>query len=436
MTPVHLHRPTVRRGVVVDGEPFALVVESTLDWYVATTAIHRQEFQWHLGGARFVEDGDFSEVAHLAQAMSEKCLAAMIPGDGQKSIIRCPGGVPTSTADRAAILAAHIRDVIRVAPGSVFGPDMNNPEAVVDLVGEAPDLRQHVTGMSEAHGGFGIDRNGYTAGGLADAIGFVVKARPTLRSATIQGFGAVGAHTARRLASLGLVVRAISTERGAIVADAAAGLDIDRLFNAWQCGGDEAVARCASDLGPTVHTDPDSELLFEVPTDVFVPAARTLVLAMPDELTAARKENPAAHDVVHFRESTGAQLIAEAANYPLTVRAERYLEEAGAVVLPDYIVNCGGLIGAYFEWAYREDLLRHPDCRPDVEATARRFTAAVIGCNVREVLNSSVNAREAGGAITCRNRDRLRDLLHRCPEPRGPGQVQWMLESVVGLGEA
>ena len=28
----------------------------------------------------------------------------------------------------------------------------------------------------------------------------------------------------------------------------------------------------------------------------------------------------------------------------------------GVLVLPDYIVNCGGLIGCYIEWAYRDEL--------------------------------------------------------------------------------
>ena len=45
-----------------------------------------------------------------------------------------------------------------------------------------------------------------------------------------------------------------------------------------------------------------------------------------------------------------ASLILEAANHPVTPVADRILTEQGVTVLPDILVNAGGVIVSYFEW--------------------------------------------------------------------------------------
>ena len=76
----------------------------------------------------------------------------------------------------------------------------------------------------------------------------------------------------------------------------------------------------------------DDEDFWSVPTDLLVPAA------LENQVTAERAGR------------IQARVVVEAANGPTTLEAEKILAQRGIDVLPDILVNAGGVIVSYFEW--------------------------------------------------------------------------------------
>jgi len=401
--------PIVGRDVMIDGEPFALVVTTHHEGVIATTAIHRHDFERRIGGARFVETArGLSEVGHLSSTMTEKCMAAMIPADGQKTVIVTGPGNALSEERRAAILVEHVRVVRDLDPGTIVGPDMNNPESVQDRAARSEGMLDHFTGLSEANRGLSIDKYGYTAHGLVAAIRACIDDKSLANQrVSIQGFGAVGGHVGRLLAELGARIVAVSNKD--VLFTNPEGLDIPSLWAHRLAHGDEGLKSYSSNAnGFRASSSPDD--IFLVPADIFVPAGRTDVLATTGELEHDRQsENPDVRDVADFHAATGVSLVVEGANYPLSLEAERWLESKGVRILPDFIVNCGGLIGCWVEWEarHRDGLRPVVDLKVVGQSALERIRKTVAE-NVRELLASNVSARGAAERIVARNRVRLR----------------------------
>jgi glutamate dehydrogenase (NADP+) len=344
---------TVSQDITVNGIVFGMRAKTVHKGEVVVDTLFHSPLADtpSIGGTRFVESGVVEELAHLSYAMTLKCAICGIPATGQKTLVTAPPETTSSTHEKARILAEHIEAVRRFRPCGIWGPDMNCPEAVMDGVALA-GFGRNVCGLSERHGGLSIDDNGFTAVGIDESIAWL-GARHGIKPATasVQGFGAVGAGVARMLWDRGIATVAISNALGCAVNNK--GLDIGALLEARRFGGDEHVLHVASRLPGSQVYLLNPNRLFECATDLLVPAARTTAIVAGGELENAVRENPQALSVQEVIRWTGCCVIAEGANHPISDRATTYAEDMGVIVLPDFVINGGGLIGCWLDWEAR-----------------------------------------------------------------------------------
>ena len=272
-----------------------------------------------IGGIRMAPDVSAEEAFRLARAMTMKNSAANLPHGGGKSVIF--GDPKIDIAKKEMLIRAFaraIRDLAEYIPGPDMGTDEQCMAWIYDEIGRAVGLPPEI-------GGIPLDEIGATGWGLKASI---EAAMPyctfELQGArvAVQGFGAVGKHSAHFLGEKGAILVAASDSRGTV--SNPKGIDVERLI-------------AFKDSGRSVLDYPDVEksnvdAIFDVPCEIWIPAAR------PDVVHRAN---------VHRLK---AKLIAQGANIPFTMDAERILHEKGVVVLPDFIANAGGVICASVEY--------------------------------------------------------------------------------------
>jgi glutamate dehydrogenase (NAD(P)+) len=147
--------------------------------------------------------------------------------------------------------------------------------------------------------------------------------KPQSTRVAIQGFGNVGSHVAKFLHEAECKIVAVSDVSGGYYRDQ--GLDVkETLRYALEHKGALQGFR-----GGDLITN---EQLLELDVDLLIPAA------LGGVITAANAE------------SIQAPIIVEAANAPVHPDADQMFEKAGKMVLPDILVNAGGVTASYFEW--------------------------------------------------------------------------------------
>ncbi|HEY8490023.1 MAG TPA: Glu/Leu/Phe/Val dehydrogenase dimerization domain-containing protein [Dehalococcoidia bacterium] len=307
------------------------------------------------GGLRYHPSVDSEEVAALASLMTWKTAVVDLPFGGAKGGVACdPASL--SDAERERLTRKFVERI-----HLVIGPRTDIPAP--DLGTDAQTMAWVMNEYGKYYGfspgcvtGKPVELFGSPGRDEATGYGAVVVVGEYLRSQgrdvagttfAVQGFGQVGSHLARRVHELGGTVVAVSDVHGGIWNPE--GLDVPALL---------AHAR---DHGGTVqgfpHGEPISnEALLRLQVDVLVPAAVGGVLT---------EENAA---------EVRAGIVLEAANSPTTAAADAILQRRGVTMLPDLLVNAGGVTVSYFEWAQSEQGQRWglEEVRSQLEATMRR----------------------------------------------------------------
>ncbi|MBH0190472.1 MAG: Glu/Leu/Phe/Val dehydrogenase [Nitrospira sp.] len=290
------------------------------------------------GGIRYHPEVNLGEVAALAMWMTWKCALAGLPYGGAKGGVR----VAPKKLSRAELQRLTRRYAAEIFP--LIGPDKDVP---------APDVGTDAQVMSWIMDTYS-QQVGYAVPGVvtgkplslggslgreeATGRGVVYVTLEALRhlnlpieqaTVAIQGFGNVGSHTALIMQQQGARVVAVSDVSGGIYN--ANGLDVPELIRRYR-GRDQTLRD--TKLGDAITND---ELL-QLDCTVLVPAALSEQIT---DKNAARLR---------------CRILAEGANGPTTLDADRILEEKGVFIIPDILANSGGVIVSYFEWV--QDLQR------------------------------------------------------------------------------
>lgn len=324
------------------------------------------------GGIRFSELVDQDEIIALAALMTYKCAIVNVPYGGAKGGISFdPRNYSRDQVEK--ITRRFTAELIKknfIGPGvDVPAPDVGtgeremawiadtydafNPGGIDNLgcVTGKPVTQGGVRGRKEATGKgvtFGIRR---ALESPRDFKGLQLSKGVEGKSVAVQGFGNVGYHAAKFLAESGARVVAVGEWDGGVYSKK--GLDIEALYRHRLEHKTILGFAGAKDFKDPRH-------VLEVECDILVPAA------LENQIT--RENAPRVR----------AKLIAEAANGPTTMEAERILLERGIHLIPDVYLNAGGVVVSYFEWGKNLSHMRYGLLQKRLEEakTVQLLTAA------------------------------------------------------------
>jgi len=285
------------------------------------------------GGIRFSPSVTPLEVFRLARVMTWKVALAGLPFGGAKAGIR---GDPTKT-DRAAWIRAFARAIKPYVPNQYVGAtDMGTTELEMAVFAHEVGDMKACTGKPSEIGGIPHEL-GTTGYGVAHATNLALELLNKLQKfdldpkearVCVQGFGNVGSFTAKFLDEMGFKVVGIS-DISCSMADPK-GLDLPKILNEMKQSNREPVLSSIPSYQKVGRDE-----VFKVPCDIFVPAATSDVI---NERTVLQLL------------ASKVRMVVEAANIPTTREADAALHSGGVWVLPDLLVNAGGVIGSYVEY--------------------------------------------------------------------------------------
>lgn len=319
--------------------------DGSIDIFEAYRAHHSIHALPLKGGIRFSPGMKLEDVEAVAALMTLKMAVVDIPYGGAH------GGVsvdPTklSQSELEQLTRQYAKELTKagfMGPSvDVAGPDIgtdsttmawvmdeysklapNDTEALAVVTGK-PEAAGGIAGRVEATGlGFYYALQEFLSDiELTETLGL----SPTLdgKSYIIQGFGNVGYYVSKFVTenAKGKIVGILEKDGGTYNSE---GLNIPALKKHF----DRHKTLKGYDGGETFSYSDD---ILSKECDILVPAATERTI---------NSQN------AHLLKC---KLIAEAANMPITLRAEEYLINNGVAILPDVLMNTGGVICSYFEY--------------------------------------------------------------------------------------
>lgn len=285
------------------------------------------------GGIRFHPEEKLDTVKALSAWMTWKCSLANIPFGGAK------GGVICDPKSMNAVELENVsRGFIR-AVSSFVGPYIDVPAPDVytnsQVMAWMLDEYEKIYRKNEPSfiTGKPVDLGGSEGRFDSTALGGMYVLREAAKllkldlkkcKIAIQGFGNAGEFAFKIATELaGAKVVAISDSRGGVYSEK--GLDFGKLAQAKEKTGSVQGFEKAEKI--------TNEELLQMDVDVLIPAA------LENQITAANADK------------VRAKLVLELANGPVTPEADKILFERKILDMPDFLVNSGGVIVSYFEWA-------------------------------------------------------------------------------------
>jgi glutamate dehydrogenase (NAD(P)+) len=338
------------------------------------------------GGIRYDRAVTLGECAALAMWMTWKCALLRLPYGGAKGGVRCDPRA-LSTAELERLTRRFTTELLPIIgpERDIPAPDMATDEQTMAWMMDTYSMQvghavpEIVTGKPLSIGGSVLRPEATGIGVVMVVENAVKRLGSSLRGAAcvVQGYGKVGGVAAHELALRGARVTGVSDISGGIHQEE--GLDLEAV-DAWR----RAHGGLAGFPGAVEVTN---EGLLELPCDVLVLAATE------EQVTGENAGRLAAH------------LIAEGANGPTTLEADKILVGRGIPVLPDILTNAGGVAVSYFEWVQdiqrffwgREEIrARLHDLMSDAlervwtlaEAESLSFRSAALVTSIREVADA------------------------------------------------
>lgn len=286
------------------------------------------------GGIRYHTGVDRDDVEELAFLMSLKCAVLDLPYGGAKGGITVnPSAL--SEGERERLSRAYIREFAPlIGPHrDIPGPDMNTGAKIMgwmadeyeNVVGQkTPGV---ITGKPLELGGSKGRTSATSRGGAYVLEAFLEDRNQELSNidVAIQGFGNVGSYLADFLHERGVNVVAVSNSDGGIMNEN--GLPVEDVLAFVE--GENRVNRFSEATSIT------NDELLTLDVDFLIPSA--------------------VGDQIHEGNMRDLQcdVIVEMANGPVTPKADAYLDHVE--ILPDILVNAGGVTVSYFEWLQNLD---------------------------------------------------------------------------------